>query len=322
MSETSHATASTVRPFLFFDEQRPTRAWMPTLHLVNERFADYCRTALLQYLQPPIAVAPEFAIDVIKHSELIDRLPTPSHLTLALLKPLHGTIMIAIDPELVGLIVESRFGGSGRLPMVAVPNRQFAPLEHRTICLIVAGLLQQLALGWAPIVPFVPEIVRHEVKPAFAAIANPGDLVVVSTFKVTIAQGSGALRIAIPYLLLEPLQERLTATATVKRDTREPNWSEELSIGIGGATTELCVELAAIEMTVGEFLTLRPGSVFEIARPEAVTVQSQGLPLFVGHWGRHGRKIAVRVEERLTAAGDAPAAAEPNRKGDRADDAG
>jgi len=75
-------------------------------------------------------------------------------------------------------------------------------------------------------------------------------------------------------------------------------------------------------MTVGEFLTLRPGSVFEIARPDTVTVQSQGLPLFVGRWGRHGRKIAVRVEERLTAAGDAPAAAEPNRKGDRADDAG
>jgi flagellar motor switch protein FliM len=322
MAETPQATTPSIRPFLFFDEQRPTRAWMPTLHTVNERFADYCRAALLQYLQPPVAVAPEGAIDVIKHGELTDRLATPSHLTLALLKPLHGTILIAIDPDLVSLIVESRFGGSGRLPLVAVPNREFAPLEHRSICRIVARLLEQLALAWAPVVSFVPEIVRHEVKPAFAAIADPGDFVIVSSFAVTLAHGGGKLRIAIPYLLLEPLLERLAVTTAVKRDPREPSWSEALKIGIGGAMTELSVEFAAIEMTVGEFLTLRPGSVFEITRPATVTVRSQGLPLFVGRWGRHGRKIAVRVEERLTAAGSAPLAAEPDRKGDGTDDAG
>ncbi|HTV90870.1 MAG TPA: FliM/FliN family flagellar motor C-terminal domain-containing protein, partial [Stellaceae bacterium] len=67
---------------------------------------------------------------------------------------------------------------------------------------------------------------------------------------------------------------------------------------------------------------LRPGSVFEIVRPDTVTVQSQGLPLFRGRWGRHGRQIAVRVEELLTATGAALAAARAVHKEDDLDNAG
>jgi flagellar motor switch protein FliM len=295
---------------------------MPTLHAINERFADCCRTALLQHLQQPVKVVPEFTIEVIKHSELIDQLATPSLLTLARLKPLYGMILLAVDADLVGLVVESRFGGNGRLQLAAIPNREFAPLEYRTIRLVVERLLDQLAAAWEPVAAFVPEIVRHEVKPAFAAIAGPSDLVFVSNFAVTVANSGGKLRIAIPYLMLEPLHERLAAASGIKRDPGDPRWSEEIGRGIGGATTEISVEFAAIEITIGDFLHLRPGSVFEIARPSSVTVQSHGLPLFRGQWGRHGRKIAVRVEKRLTTDNQAPAAPERPRQGENSDDTG
>jgi flagellar motor switch protein FliM len=315
-------TAPSIRRFLFFDEHRPTRAWMPTLEMINERFAQYCRAALLQHLQPPVEMVPQFAIEAIKHSELIDRLATPSHLTLVTLKPLRGTILIAVEAELVGMIVESRFGGSGRLPVVAVPNREFAPIEHQAMGRVVERLLDQLALAWKPVAAFVPEIVRHEVKPAFAAIANSTDLVIVTSFAVTVANGSGKLMIAIPYLLLEPLHDRLVASVVDRAVTRDPRWSEELKIGIGRATTELKVEFAAIEMTVRDFLNLRPGNVFEINRPDTVTVQAHGIPLFRGRWGRHGQKIAVRVEERLPPKADAPVVGGSHGNGDGNDNDG
>jgi flagellar motor switch protein FliM len=288
-----------IRPFLFFDEGRPKRTWMPALEAINDRFAQYCRAALLQYLQPPVEVAPQFDIEVVKHGELIDRLPVPSHLTLVALKPLSGTMLLVIQPELVGIIVESRFGGSGRMPVIAVPDREFAPIEQHTMSRIVERLLDQLALAWKPIVAVVPQIVRHETKPAFAAFANSTDFVIVNNFEVTVANGSGRLAVAIPYRLLQPLHERLVtlnADRTVARDAR---WAEELRNSIGLAATELTVELAAIEMTVRDFLGLRPGAVFAIARPDTVTVRSHGLPLFRGRWGRHGRKIAVRVDDQL-----------------------
>jgi flagellar motor switch protein FliM len=314
MSDASRATPS-VRRYLFFNEQRPTRSWMPTLEAINERFAQNWRTALLQELQSPAEVTPQFAIEVIKHSEMLDRLATPSHLTVVALQPLRGTILIALDAELVGMIVESRFGGSGRLPVVAVPDREFAPIELRVMSHIVENLLRQLALAWKPVAEVTPEIVRHEMKPSAAAIANSTDLVTVNTFTVTIASGTGRLTIAIPHQLLQPLHERLVATGAKRTIARDPRWSEELKLRIGSAATELKVEFAAIELTVSEFLNLRPGSVFEITRPDSVVVQSHGQALFRGRWGRHGRKIAVRVEEPLLSAATLPVAAAANEEG-------
>jgi flagellar motor switch protein FliM len=314
--------ASNIRPFLFFDEARPKRTWMPAVEAVNERFAQYCRAALLQYLQPPVEVAPQFAIEVIKHGELIDRLPVPSHLTLVTLKPLSGTLLLVIQPELVGIIVESRFGGSGRMPVIAVPDREFAPIEQQTMSRVVERLLDQLALAWKPIAAVVPQIVRHETKPAFAAFANSTDFVIVSNFEVTVANGSGRLTVAIPYRLLQPLHERLLTLNADRPATRDAPWTEELRNSIGLATMDLTVELAAIELTVRDFLGLRPGAVFEIARPDAVTVRSHGLALFSGRWGRHGRKIAVRVADALPPATAASAGAELIAKGDEGNNAG
>ena len=48
-------------------------------------------------------------------------------------------------------------------------------------------------------------------------------------------------------------------------------------------------------------------------RPESLVVEAAGVPLFRGRWGRHGRKIGVMVEERLTVRAGAPAKA---RSGD------
>lgn len=320
MSEAPPQSAPRVRRYRFFDEHRPTRAWMPTLAMINERFAQYFRSALLQHLQPPVEVVPQLAIEVINHSELIDRLVMPSHLTLASLKPLRGTILVAIDAELVGMIIESRFGGSGRLPVSAVPNREFAPIEHHAMHRVVERMLEQFALAWKPVAALEPQIVRHEVRPAFALIANSTDLIIVSSFGVNIASGGGQLMIGIPYLLLEPLHDRLVASTIERPVTRDQRWSDALQIGVGRATTMLEVELAAIELTVRDFLDLQPGSVFEIERPDTVTVRSQGLSLFRGRWGSHGRKIAVKVEERLLPAGGDMIAGDPAGRRDGSDD--
>ena len=41
------------------------------------------------------------------------------------------------------------------------------------------------------------------------------------------------------------------------------------------------------------------GCVTDSARRESLVVEANGVPLFRGRWGRHGRKIGVLVEERL-----------------------
>jgi flagellar motor switch protein FliM len=315
MPEPPPPRAAAIHRVLQFDERRPTRTWMPTLGSINERFAEFCRTALLRDLQAPVEVTAQSSVEVIRHSELIGSLANPSHLTLARLKPLFGSLLIAAEAELAAIIVETRYGGSGRLPAITLPAREFAPIERQTMCRVIERLLGQWALAWQPVASLTPEIERHETNPAFAAIAASSELLVISVFGVSLAGRGGRLTIAAPCSMLEPLHERLV-TNSINRSSRDPSWGRQLAAGVGKATTEIGVELATIEMTVRDFLNLRPGSVFEIARPERVTVQSQGQPLFRGSWGRHGRKIAVRVEEILPAATGSMVSAEADRKGD------
>src|SRR5208283_2831415 len=105
-----------VRRFVFYNEHRPSRAWMPTLDTINERFCQYLRAALLQYLRPGVEVTAPVAIQLIKHAGLMERLTVPSYFALVDFRPLRGTLLVAVDAQLVGWIVESRFGGDGRFP--------------------------------------------------------------------------------------------------------------------------------------------------------------------------------------------------------------
>ncbi len=276
---------------------------MPKLEVVNERFCQNLRTALVQHLRPGVDVVPPLAIQLIKNSELTETLATPSHLTLVELKPLRGTILVVVDAALVSSIVEGRFGGDGRFPIV-IDGRDFSPFEHKAACRVVQTAVEQLVLAWQPVASFEPRITRCESNPQLAGIANPGDQIILNIFDVQVAGGGGKLSIGIPYAMLEPLHDRLVGDA--ERDTvdPDPHWHEMLALRIGEATMTLRVELTNLQLTVGELLALRAGNIFDIDRPESVTVEANGVPLFRGQWGKHGRKIGVRIKERLTAAID------------------
>jgi flagellar motor switch protein FliM len=312
---------TSVRRYVFFDEHRPSRAWMPTLEMINDRFCQYLRTALLRLLPAGIEITPPVAIQLIRHGELMERFATPSYLTLVNLKPLRGVILVVVDAPLVSWIVERRFGGNGRFAMPP-PKCEFTAFEQKSMRPIEDAALEQLALAWRPITALVPEIQRHEVDPHFAAIATAGELIIVNAFNVKIGSGGGKLSVCIPYAMLEPLHDQLVAGTVQRAVDHDLRWRESLAIGIGEAAMTLSVELTELEMTVGELLELRPGSVFEIERAGRVTVEGNGFPLFRGRWGKLGRRVGVKIEECLVSPADLLTSAASSGRSDLGSDRG
>jgi flagellar motor switch protein FliM len=292
------ARTGSVRRYIFYNEHRPSRAWMPTLDAINERFAQYLRTALQQTLRPEIEVTPPIAIQVVKHSELMPKFAAPCHLTLAGLKPLRGTTLVVLDAALVSWIVESRFGGDGRFPIMN-GNRELSSFEQQSAQRLAQTILDQLAAAWRPIADIEPCILRHDCNAQLASICHPTEQVIVSAFEVGIGQGGGKLTICIPYQLLEPLHDQLVSAIADETADPDPLWQEALMTGVGRATMMLTVELAKLQVTLGELLDLRVGSTLSIDLPQSVAIAANGVALFRGHWGKHGRKIGVRVDERL-----------------------
>lgn len=295
--------ATSLRRYVFYNEHRPSRAWMPTLELINERLSQQLRTVLIQYLRPEVEVTPPAIIQLIKYCELMQQLAMPSHLTLVSLKPLQGTMLLAVDAQLVSWIVEGRFGGNGRFS-VTISNREFSRFEQKSTRRVVQTVIEQFAIAWQPIAALEPKIVGHETNLQIGGLANSDAHIIVSPFDVRVGPGGGKLTICIPYVTLEPLHDRLVGDSAKGPIDHDPRWRESLTFGVGRATVPLNVELAKIDLTVGDLLRLRPGSIFDIDKPETVTVDLNGVPLFRGRSGKHGRKIGVRIENRLQSAAD------------------
>ena len=79
-----------VRPYDIGRQERIVRGRMPTLELINERFARLLRISLYSHLRrsPEIAVGP---VRVIKYSDFTRNLPVPTNLNLVHAKPLRGS---------------------------------------------------------------------------------------------------------------------------------------------------------------------------------------------------------------------------------------
>ncbi len=268
----------------------------PTLQRINDRFARHLRGALLQHLRRGVAIAPA-GIRLVEHRELMESLGSPTHLTLFTMRPLRGMIVLTVDAPLVVSLVESRFGGSGRFPINA--NRDFTAFELKSMRRVVDTTIEQFIIAWEPLGRFEVGPLRHETNPQFASFAHADELIIASTFDVTVDRGKGTIGVYIPYAAIEPLQEQLMAGLVADNGDNDTHWSETLQQGVQQAAITLNVELGKIDISVGDLVGLRPGNVFDMDRPEMLTVEANGVPLFRGRWGRHGRKIGVLVEERL-----------------------
>jgi flagellar motor switch protein FliM len=295
--------ATSVRRYVFYNEHRPSRAWMPTLELINERFSQQLRAALLQYLRAPLEITPPAIIELIKYHIMAQRLAMPSYLCLVSFKPLRGMMLFVVDAQLVRWIIESRFGGDGRFP-VTNRNPEFSRFEQKSTLRVVQTAIEQFALAWQPIAVLKPQIVGHETNLQMADVASAGEYTIISQFQVSVGPGGGKLTICIPHVMLEPLHHRLVSDSIKARGDHDPLWRDCLTASVGRATVPLNVDLAKIEVTVADLLRLGPGTVFEIDRPETVTIELNGVPLFRGRWGKHGRKLAVRIVKRLQSAVD------------------
>jgi flagellar motor switch protein FliM len=284
-----------------FSEADPVHSWTsslePTLQRINARFVRELRAALLQHLRRGVTIT-STGISLVEHRELMEKLGGSTHLTLFAMQPLRGTVVLMIDAPLVVSLVESRFGGSGRFPINAT-NRDFTAFELKSMRRVVHITLEQYVAAWGTLGRFTLGPLRHETNPNFASFAPANDLILTNTFEVAIDQSKGKIAVFIPYAAIEPLQDQLTAGLVADDAETDTQWSAVLRQGVQEASITLNVELGKIDISVGDLVGLRPGNVFEMDRPESLVVEANGVPLFRGRWGRHGRKIGVLVEERL-----------------------
>lgn len=284
-----------VRPIDLASHERIVRGRMPTLEMINERFARHFRISLFNMLRRTAEISVG-GVKMVKFSEYMHSLYVPTSLNLVRVKPLRGTALFVIDPKLVFILVDNFFGGDGRF-YTKIEGREFTPTEVRVIQMVLEQAFRDLKESWAPVLKVDFEYMNSEVNPQFANIVSPTEVVVVSTFHLELDGGGGELHVTMPYSMVEPIRELLDAGIQSDRTEVDERWLNALREEMKEAQVEVESTLLETRLTLGELMRLKAGDVIAVDVPELVTVRVEGVPVFRGEFGVSDGKKAVKIRE-------------------------
>ncbi|MEW6119180.1 MAG: flagellar motor switch protein FliM [Pseudomonadota bacterium] len=288
-----------VRPYNLATQERIVRGRMPTLEIINERFARQLRIGLYNFLRRgvEISVGP---VKVSKYSEFIRNLVVPTNLNLVQFKPLRGTALVIFNPDLVFLMVDNLFGGDGRFH-TRIEGRDFTQTEHRIIQRALAIVFESYAKSWEPIYPLEFEFMRSEMNTQFANIATPNEVVVNITFSIELGQTSGEMHFCMPYSMIEPIKDLLTSALQAENLEVDKRWLRQMRQQVQLAEVELVADLGTARVSLRDIVNLKAGDVIPLDIPPTVEAKVDGVPVMECAYGKFNGQYTLRVERMLSA---------------------
>lgn len=281
------------RQYDFASQDRIVRGKLPTLEMINERFARTWRIGLFNLLRRSADLSVR-GIDLMRFGEYMHSLQVPNNLNLVKMKPLRGTALVVFEPRLVFTTVDNFFGGTGKFH-TRIEGREFTPTEMRVIQLLLKQTFADLVEAWAPVMPVEFEYMNSEVNPHFANIISPREYIVVSRFHVELEGGGGEFHLSLPYSMLEPIREQLDAGVQSDRIEKDESWTRALRTQLQDAEVEISSAIAQRQISLRELSRLKVGDVIPIELPRNVTLRVEQMPLFTGEFGTHNGKNAIKI---------------------------
>jgi flagellar motor switch protein FliM len=288
------AEPGSVKSYDLTSQDRIVRGRMPTLEMINERFARYTRISMFNMLRRSADVAVG-GVQVMKFGEYVHSLYVPTSLNLVKIKPLRGTALFILDAKLVFKLVDNFFGGDGR--HAKIEGREFTPTELRVVRMVLEQAFVDLKEAWQAIMEVNFEYINSEVNPAMANIVGPSEAIVVSTFHIELDGGGGDLHVTMPYSMIEPVREMLDAGFQSDLDDQDERWINALRQDVLDVDVPIGATVARRQLRLRDILHMQPGDIIPVEMPENMIMRANGVPAFKVKMGSHKGNLALQVIE-------------------------
>jgi flagellar motor switch protein FliM len=296
-TEESRESDGSTLEYDFSSQDRIVRGRMPTLEIVNERFARHMRVSLFNMMRRSAEVSIN-GIQMIKFGEYIHTLFVPTSLNMVRFRPLKGTGLITMEARLVFILVDNFCGGDGRYH-VKIEGREFTPTERRIIQMLLKLIFEDYKEAWAPVMDVSFEYLDSEVNPAMANIVSPTEVVVISSFHIDLDGGGGDFHVSLPYAMLEPIRELLDAGVQSDKEDTDLRWSKALRDEIMDVNVSLSTHMMNVELSLKQIMDMKTGDIIPIDMPEHITVMIEELPTFRAKMGRSRDNLALKIIEKI-----------------------
>ena len=274
---------------------------LPVLETIHERFAHRLRVGLFELLRRDLKVTAG-SIEKRSYTDLTTSLSVPCNVNVIGMSPLSGPGLLIFDQELIFMVVDTFFGGTGRLyksPSV----RDFTTTETRFIQRLLQLSFRCLEEAWEPFTTVKCTHLNSENKPQFITALNPTEVLAVSSVHISHDNIAGLLHLALPYSILEPIRETLLNSLCKEHPNPSAQLTDRLREGIKDSQVEAHCFLAGFELTLNELLALKVGDVIPVNMPSTATLQVEDVPIYKGHYGVAQGWRALKIEETLSLPG-------------------
>jgi len=288
-----------------YDFRRPSkfgREHVRSLEVAHEVFARRFSSGVGAAMRAMLQLEP-LSVDQVSYDDYIRSMPNPSVLTIVQLPPLPGAAIVEINVQLALVLVDRLLGGKG-LP---VDVRRPTELETYLLRELMGNALDALRETMEPLLEVSPEIASLEYNPQLVQLAAPSDMVLLLSYRASIAQGrraEGLLTICYPFPTLAPAMNRLVThlweEPALNLDGSDPY--RAMRENLSEVETEISVQLRPSSITARELLSLEPGDVLRMDHATSAPARGvvEGEEVLIGHLGRRGRKLALQVSEWIT----------------------
>ena len=284
-----------VKSYDLASQDRIVRGRMPTLEMINERFARYTRISLFNLLRRNADVSTG-GVQIMKFGEYVHTLYLPTSLNLTKIRPLRGTSLFVLDAKLVFKLVDNFFGGEGR--HAKIEGREFTPTENRIVQMVLNQVFQDMREAWHAVLKVEFEYLSSEVNPAMANIVSPSEVVVVSTFHIELDGGGGELHMAMPYSMIEPVRDVLDAGVQSDIDDVDERWVSALQEDIKQVNVPINATVCRRRISLRDVAKFKDGDIIPVEVSETLTLTANGIPIYNATLGTRDGKLALRIKDR------------------------
>ena len=269
------------------------REQFDVLDEVHDRFSN----ALRNYMSGTLGVSVDIELastEMVKFGEFMEGLSGQTSFHTFRMEPLVGSALLAIEGNLVFFLIDRMFGGTGKGSIKQ--ERDFTLLEQRVMRKFADDVLKDLEKAWSLVLPMEITMGKSETKQQFVRLVSPGDLVIIVMTAVSLDEFSANMLLCVPYLLLEPIREKLSFKNM--RDAELGNtWTEQLEALLNESTVTITAELGRASHTVRNILDLNRGDVImlDTGPQDLVPVMVEKIPKFLGNAGVVAGNRAVQI---------------------------
>jgi flagellar motor switch protein FliM len=285
-----------VRPYDFKRPERVSKDQMRALQTLHEAFARNFGAALSGFLRTIVEVRVA-TCEQMTYSEFISGLPNPTSFNLIESTELEGQMCMEISPLIIYPIIDRLLGGTSQ--DLFVPQRPMTLIETRLIENVTLRGLAALTEAWSGVKGMDFSIVATESNPQLVQIVPPNEVVVVVGFELKTGNRAGTMNLCIPYNVIEPVIEELSAQSWFSAAKSQKSMAAEvrLSRGLGKTTVQVTGLLAETTITMRDLATLAVGDIIstEVSAAEPALVCVEGEPKFRAEVGQHSGGMALRV---------------------------